>query len=105
MAHTDDFLNAFTPDPDTFDFEKFKADALAAFQKDQTTADAKIRTQTQQISEFERTVLKLGAENYDLVMKTGTPIGDAPNTTGDAPGDKDGEKITMDDVLAKIREG
>jgi hypothetical protein len=105
MSHLSDFLASYSHDPETFDFDKFKSEAEAASKRDESTADAKIRVQAQKLGEFEKSDVQLRAENYDLMMKTGTPVGDADNTSGGASGDTDGEKITIDDLLTQIREG
>lgn len=81
----DQFINGFEFDPETFDLEKFKADAIAEYRKDIEPRDAKIATVTTEKDQLEQKVTKLGAANYDLIQQYGImdPSKQTPGAAGD----------------------
>lgn len=81
----DQFINGFQYDPENFDVDKFKADAIAEYKRDIEPRDAKIQTITGEQKALEEKVTKLGAANYDLIQQYGImdPSKQTPGAAGD----------------------
>lgn len=64
-----DFINSYNFDPNAFDFEKFKADAVAEYDNDNTVWSAKVGQLTEQQAKIAAENQAVKAKNWDLLQQ------------------------------------
>jgi hypothetical protein len=70
----EDFLNNVRFNPETFNFDEFKAAALSAAKQDDDGYTAELTARETRLAELDTANKELGADNWKLSMKLGTPI-------------------------------
>lgn len=74
MPKFEDFMESFSYNPETFNEAEFKAAVKAAHDDDVNSVNTVVAAKDQTIGELQGKVTKLGADNWTLLMKQGTPI-------------------------------
>lgn len=70
----EEFMNNIRFNPETFNFDEFKTAALSAAKQDDDGYTTELATRESRIGELDTANKELGADNWKLSMKLGTPI-------------------------------
>lgn len=70
----EDFINNVRYNPETFNFDEFKAAALNAAKADDDGYTTQLSERDEKITSLDTANKELGADNWKLSMKLGTPI-------------------------------
>lgn len=93
----EDFINNVRYNPETFNFDEFIAAAKNAAKVDDDGYTAEIATRETRLAELDSANKELGADNWKLSMKLGTPIPE--NNSGGAvvppPGGQDPNELPV----------
>lgn len=106
MPRFEDFLDAFSYNPETFNADEFKAAIKSAHDDDIGQVNGIVAERETTIGKLTEDNTRLGSENWKLLMKQGTPI--PPNNDSGSHTTEEEEEIeipTLDSVTTVRKVG